>query len=271
MSDKLVSRSIIMENYSRYRPLPKKKYGQNFLKSRKIAEKMVNLLEIQKGDTIVEIGVGNSNLLDIILKRFENDEIKYIGYEIDDELFAGLRVQNRNFKLLNENFLDTNLDDLTDFKVIGSIPYNISSPIIHKLLKIKNRPSKIVLMVQKEFADKLLQKVPKANYFTYITLGYTIKKIENVKAEMFNPKPKVDSSIIVFTKNDFDISTLNKQNQEFDFNKWEKFLHHFFRNQRKMLHKAFDKSLLQEIGIDPTLRPAQIPVDSVIALFRRIN
>lgn len=247
----------------------KKTLGQNFLKDNKIASLMVNSLELNPSDNIVEIGGGTGILTRLIVDKSSKYN-KFYVYEIDSDLKPGLeKILNEldKNKLVFENFLDANFDDLNRYKIIGSLPYYITSPIIHKILKQKNRPELCVFLVQKEVGEKLISKTPKASYWSYITLGYEVEKIAIVKAESFNPAPKVDSMIIKFTKNK-DIEDFWTQNN-LSFLKWEKFLHHVYKNPRKMINKTFKKEFLEELKIDPSLRPQNLNLTDLLKLYKK--
>ena len=124
----------------RYRP--KKSLGQNFLKSKAIGGKIVDALDIKAGDIVLEIGPGRGLLTDIILERYPDGEITFIVVEKDRSLIPALESRDVGswFKVINEDILLYNLQALTEgskkkIKVIGNIPYNITSDIIFTLVK----------------------------------------------------------------------------------------------------------------------------------------
>ena len=134
----------------------KKKYGQNFLIDKNILTKISELIN-EKYLKIVEIGPGDGRLSEFILK-FEPKELKLI--EIDSDLIPSLNFKfsnNQNVKIINEDILNYNLIEKTDL-VISNLPYNISSQILVRICLMKSLPSKLVLMFQREFAMRLLDK-----------------------------------------------------------------------------------------------------------------
>ena len=245
---------------------PIKSLGQNFLQNEKVANNMISALNIDKNDVLVEIGGGLGALTEKLLKK----SFKHLYvYEIDSGLIDNLKSLSKghkNVSIICESILNVDFEKFENngkLKVIGSIPYYITSPIIHKILESKNRPEKIVLLIQKEVSEKVLSKVPKANYWTNAILGYDANLIDIVQAKEFYPAPKVDSASIVMTKNvDGEKLVLS-----IGFFKWRKFLHHAFRTQRKMLNKAFPSEMLSALNINPNLRPQDLTKDNLISML----
>ena len=174
----------------------------------------------------------------------------------------------KNVSVICESILDVNFENLKkegkNIKIIGSIPYYITSPIIHKLLESNFRAERIVLLIQKEVSEKILSRVPKANYWTNAILGYDASLIDIVKSFDFYPEPKVDSASILLVRNIPDEEIV----LSIGFLKWSKFLHHAFRSQRKMLNKAFPIDMLNALKIDPSLRPQDLTKDNLLSMLR---
>ena len=247
----------------------KKTLGQNFLKDNRSAQLMVRSLNMKIPDTIVEIGGGTGVLTRLIVEK-KNDYANLMVYEIDRDLKPGLDKilnqiddQSHKHELIFENVLDADFASIGKYKIIGSLPYYITSPIIHRTLQQKNRPDVCVFLVQKEVGEKLTNKAPKATYWTHITLGYDVEQIAIVKAASFSPVPKVDSMIVRFTRNLETEEILSK----IGIFKWEKFLHHVYKNPRKMINKTFSKELLAKLEIDPNLRPQNFELNDLLKIF----
>jgi len=243
----------------------KKSLGQNFLKDENVAVQMVDSLKINDADHVIEVGGGLGFVTKYLVK--EPNLSKLDVYEIDERAVNMLNERFgrcRGVKILKENILDARICEDFDasYKVIGAIPYYITSPIIHHLLNVRNRPTKIVLLIQKEVADKLISKVPRANYWSYITAGYNVLKVMDVSAELFDPAPKVDSSVLLFEKTE-------NLTENIPFRKWSGFLHKAYKNPRKMLNKAFDKELLKSVGINPQDRPQNVNLEEWIKLYKK--
>ena len=182
----------------------KKSLGQNFLIDQNIIDKIINTVEI-KNKNILEIGPGTGNLTSKILLK---DPKKFLVVEKDKELASLLNkkfgkkitIINKDILQINENFLETNT-----LTVFGNLPYNISTEILIKwIINIDNQKiwfDHLVLMFQKEVADRITSKFNSKNYGRLSILAnwkLEIKKICDIKSSCFSPKPKVDSSLLVF-------------------------------------------------------------------------
>lgn len=180
----------------------KKRYGQNFLKDKNILNKIIAQAELNKEDVVLEIGVGTGLLTEELAKAAG----KVIGIEIDEELFPA--TQQKLEKYLNVNFIMGDFlqqaDNIfaninTKVKVIANIPYYITTPIIEKLFSYKEKVEKIILMVQKEVAERIVA-LPGTKAYGSLTLFvqyYAESNILfNVSPRSFVPAPKVDSAVI---------------------------------------------------------------------------
>ena len=182
----------------------KKSLGQNFLTDQNIIDKILNVVEIGNKN-ILEIGPGTGNLTSAILNK---NPKKLIVVEKDDNL-ADLLKDNfkRKIKVINKDVLEINESLLDDeiLTVFGNLPYNISTEILSKwILNIdKNKIwfDCLILMFQKEVADRIISGFNSKNYGRLTVLvnwKLEVKKIFDVKPRSFFPKPKVDSSILLF-------------------------------------------------------------------------
>ena len=177
--------------------IPKKSLGQNFLIDKNICRKILSQTEI-KNKKILEIGPGTGLLTDEIIK-LKPTEIQLI--EKDENLFKLLKNKYKNIKninILNLDILKVDLKKIDSKIIISNLPYNISTKIIYKLLKLDNLYEEIILMVQKEVADKMNYnkniKNNKFNFFIQATCKFNIKF--NVPKNVFFPKPKIESTVI---------------------------------------------------------------------------
>jgi 16S rRNA (adenine1518-N6/adenine1519-N6)-dimethyltransferase len=248
---------------------PKKSLGQNFLTNISVAADMARHLEINENDNVLEIGGGQGAVTAFLIKYpYKALDV----YELDKSLVPVLKreFKENNINVINENFLDADLTHYNgDFKVVGSIPYYITSPIIHTLLElpIDKRPHKIVLMMQKEVGEKILSQVPASSYWSYITLGYKVELVRFVSEKDFYPEPMVKSIVIKMTRDEEGA----KQLEKIGFRNWSKFLHHVYRNPRKMINKVFEKEFLDEVEVASTLRPQNIELDKWIEIFEKTH
>ncbi len=239
----------------------KKKYSQNFLIDKNILTKIANLIS-KKKLKILEIGPGDGKLTDLIIK-FEPAKLTLV--EIDKDLIKNLSLKYLNYKfvdIINENILD--LKDIDKFElVISNLPYNISSQIIVKLSLLSKPPSKLILMFQKEFAQRLLDKqINSIN--SLINCFYEIKLNFHVGKNCFRPIPKVDSSVLTFSlKKEFLI-----ENDEIE--KFILFKRNLFSHKRKTLRNLLKNHKLN-IDFDSNLRVEDLELLTLIKIFRATN
>ena len=202
---------------------PKKRWGQNFLNDLNVSKKIISLLDNTSNDSVLEIGPGEGALTKLI------DAKKITAIEIDRELCQGLKkIKNPNLSIINDNILKYNLNNITFNKVIGNLPYNISSQIIFKILEQPNW-NKAVFMIQKELADRILSKEGSRQYgriSVMIQSVCSIKKEFKVSHNCFFPKPDVQSTVISLEK---------KKITNFDFKKLENIVRISFSQRRKKM------------------------------------
>lgn len=180
----------------------KKSLGQNFLIDPNQQRRIVDALGHGPGDVVLEIGPGQGALT----RHLAATAGRLILVELDDDLAASLRDEFAgadHVTVVHADFMDVALRDLVDdvgsLLVIGNIPYNITTPIIFRLLERGNRPRRIVLMIQKEVADRILAPAGTGEYGA-LSVGVravaTVERLFNVGRGAFRPVPRVDSSII---------------------------------------------------------------------------
>jgi len=251
--------------------IPKKSLGQNFLNDQNIIDIMINTVEV-KNKSILEIGPGTGNLTKNLLKRnpkkilvIEKDnflsELLYKNF--GDEI----KIINDDILKIKENKLDK--DILT---VFGNLPYNISTEILcNWILNIEDKNfwfDSLVLMFQKEVADRIIAEFNTKNYGRLSILAnwkLRIEKICNVKSSSFFPKPKVESTVLLF-KPKLDFYPLkNPKNLE-------KITRIFFMHRRKMLKKPFNQifngnfDVSNKLKIDLNLRPQNLNFETYYKL-----
>jgi len=248
----------------------KKSLGQNFLTDRNVLEIIVNTTPI-KDKNILEIGPGTGNLTSFILKK---NPKKFYVIEKDNDLSENL---NNTFKdqltIINDDILniDENLLFNEKVTVFGNLPYNISTEILSKwIVNLKDNFwfDYLVLMFQKEVADRIIANFNKSTYGRLSILSnwkLNIKKICDIRPESFSPKPKVDSSLLFFSPKQSFHKIKNPKNLE-------KVTRIFFSQRRKMLKKPFnqlfngDKTILNKLKIDLNLRPQNLDFDTYYKL-----
>jgi len=240
----------------------KKKYGQNFLIDQNIIKKICNLLS-SKNLKIIEIGPGDGRLTERVLYH-EPKELKII--EIDPDLIPILKLKfnkNQNIKIINENILNYQLTEKTDL-IISNLPYNISSQILVKICTMENLPTNLILMFQKEFAERLIDK--KLNSLnSLVNCFFEINNSFNVGRNCFRPIPKIDSTVLSF-KRKKDI--LLKKNE---VNKFIRFKRNLFSHKRKTLNKLLKDYNFSKEKYDLSSRIEDIKLKELLNIFREIN
>ena len=254
----------------------KKSLGQNFLIDQKIIDKIIDIVEI-KNKSILEIGPGTGSLTKNILKKKPK---KIIVIEKDDNLAESLKKNlDGNVKIINDDVLKIDENNLDEdiLTVFGNLPYNISTEILcNWILNIKKKNfwfDNLILMFQKEVADRIVAKFNTKNYGRLSILSnwkLEIEKICDVKPSSFFPKPKIDSSILLLKpKPDF-FPLTNPKNLE-------KLTRVFFMHRRKMLKKSYNllfngnTDIAHKLNIDLSLRPQNLNFETYYKLSEEFD
>jgi len=248
----------------------KKSLGQNFLIDNQILRQIVDCVKIED-KTILEIGPGTGNLTKCILKKKPKE---FTVIEKDNNLIKTLKDQfEEKINIINNDVLNINENSLFSEKAIvfGNLPYNISTEILSKwIINLKDDFwfEYLILMFQKEVADRIIAKYNHRNYGRLSILAnwkLSIKKICDIKPESFSPKPNINSSLLLFTpKKDF-YKINNPKNLE-------KITRIFFNNRRKMIKKPFNQifngnsKILEKLKIDLNLRPQNLNIETYYKL-----
>ena len=214
----------------------RKKWGQNFLIDPNIVKKIYRTIGPIDSDNILEIGPGEGVLTKIILPEVN----KMVSIEIDPVLVNKLNNSNRlkKLKVVNKDILKTNIYDLdidNPVRVIGNIPYNITSQIIFWLIEQLDYWSDAFIMVQKEVAHRLIAKVGTKEYsrLTVVVGAYLdVDYCFTIPPTVFIPKPKVDSAFIRFTKK------RNALIEDHKYIRFNKLVRAAFNQRRKMLRNS---------------------------------
>ncbi len=249
----------------------KKSLGQNFLIDSNIISKILNIIDI-KNRNILEIGPGTGNLTSKILEKAPK---KLTVIEKDKNLVKMLRntfgskisIINQDVLTVDENFLEK--EKLT---VFGNLPYNISTEILCKwIINIHDNNlwfDYLILMFQKEVADRIVSKFNTKNYGRLSVLSnwkLNIKKIFDVKPSCFSPRPKVDSTVLLFQPKRNFIKLNNPKNLE-------KITKIFFMHRRKMIKKPYNllfngnTKVAEKLSIKLNLRPQNLNFDTYFKL-----
>ena len=250
----------------------KKSLGQNFLIDREVLEKIVSITNITNKE-VLEIGPGSGNLTTYILKQKPK---KLYVVEKDDDLAILLKEKfDTEIEIINDDILKVSESNISEQKlsVFGNLPYNISTEILSKwILNIGSNFwfDSLVLMFQKEVADRIISEFNNSNYGRLSILSswkLNVKKILDIKPQSFSPRPKIDSSLLLFTPKENFFKLKDPKNLE-------KITRIFFSQRRKMLKKPFNqvfdngKEVAEKFGIDLNLRPQNLEPEVYFKLVK---
>ena len=223
----------------------KKSLGQNFLIDKNIIKSIVDVGDVKKNNVILEVGPGTGNLTEYILKK---NPKKIFVIEKDSNLVNLLNGKfSDKINILNKDILKFDLNNISKEKIIifGNLPYNISTKILTQWITTPEKfkcYKKLILMFQKEVADRILAKTNSRNYGRLSIISnwrLNIKKEFNISPQCFFPKPKVDSTLLSFVPKKEFYYIKNPENLE-------KITRIFFNQRRKMI-----KNPLRQIFKNP--------------------
>jgi 16S rRNA (adenine1518-N6/adenine1519-N6)-dimethyltransferase len=235
-----------------------KSLGQNWLRDRETLSKIADYAQITKSDTVLEIGPGLGTLTSELLKRAD----RVVAVEFDDNLARKLPAQfpGKNLEVVSDDILKFDLSNMpSGYKVVANIPYYITNKIIQMFLTADDKPTTIVLLVQKEVAQRLAAGPGKmsilsisAQVFAEVTLG------DILPAKLFTPVPKVDSQVVILKTRQSPILMDVKDSDFF------KVVKAGFSSKRKKLRSSLAgglglpkieaEAILEKAGIDPDVR-----------------
>lgn len=253
----------------------KKNLGQNFIFDKNLLRAIARAGDVEKSDTVLEIGAGAGTLTEVLAEMSS----KVISFEIDESLrltLESLRDKYKNIEFHFQDFMAADIDslNLSSARVIANIPYYITTPIVFKLIDHIKKFKSILILVQKEVAERFASNCGGKEYgITSVILQsiFDVSIPRIVKKECFTPSPKVDSALVkMIPHNKYKIS---------DFEKFKSFIHLCFSMRRKTLinnlKNDYDKekiiSALNENSYPLTVRPEQISVENFIKIFDSLN
>ena len=248
----------------------KKSLGQNFLIDNGVIKQIVECASI-KDRVVLEVGPGTGNLTQEIIEKKPK---KVFLIEKDAALLESLKKKlHHSMEFINKDILSVDETKLTDEKLIvfGNLPYNISTEILTKwILNIKSSFwfDKLILMFQKEVADRIISTHNMSKYGRLSIISnwkLNIKKVIDIKPISFNPKPKVDSTLLIFTPKE-DYSKICSENS------LEKVTRIFFNQRRKKIKKPFNQLfdnsevIAKKLNIDLNLRPQNLSYKTYLSI-----
>lgn len=250
------------------KPIPLKRFGQNYLTDQNIIKKIISEINPKREDMIIEIGPGQGAITESLYKSGAD----FVAIEIDTRVIENLKLKFPDIKLLHCNFLELDLTKFTSnnskkLRVVGNIPYNITSPILFKLMDINTLVSDAIFMVQYEVARRMIAKPGSKDYgILSVLLEYfgIAEFLFKVSPNVFYPKPSVHSAVIRIQFND--------SRSDVQFNSlFRSIVKSSFGNRRKTLKNSLGNSIFDSIdfnksGVDLSLRAEQLSLFEFIQL-----
>jgi 16S rRNA (adenine1518-N6/adenine1519-N6)-dimethyltransferase len=254
---------------SNIRPL--KKFSQNFLVNPHFKQKIVDALKISEEDVVVEIGPGLGALTQLVV---DLNPAEYFVIEIDERLVTDLKNQfGERIKLINRDILEIDFKTLgTKLKILGNLPYHITSPIIFKLIDQFEYIDQAVIMIQKEVAKRITAQIRHKDYgiLSVVSQAYAhIEYLFEVGRGNFYPVPDVDSAVLSYT---FYRSLVGVEDELL----FRKLIRGTFNYRRKMLRNSLgriiDKSIVYSMPAQILeQRPEELSVEEFKTLANNIN
>ncbi len=256
-------------------PRANKSLGQHWLSDMLTLSAICDSGQVESGDTVLEIGPGTGTLTDLLTRRAKS----VVAVEFDTTLAAALpaRVPAENLKVINTDILSFDLGSLPpDYKVIANIPYYLTSKLIRVLSETPNRAKKVVLLIQKEVAERAAAEPGNmsllsvsAQYYWRVSLGQV------VSARLFTPPPKVDSQILILDRRDSPLFA------SIDERLFFRIVKAGFAARRKTLENSLSGGLrfpkqtirqaLSEAGIRPSERAQELSLNAWHELYKQIQ
>ena len=261
----------------------KKSLGQNFLVDPNYQKKIVDALALSEADELIEIGPGTGAITQHMVTRVR----RFTAVELDDQLAAALRDRYADvpsFHLVHQDVMQVPLPEVAEnvatAKIVGNIPYNITSPLIFKLLERETRPALIVVMVQKEVADRMVAP-PGDKEFGALSVGIqAIAEAERlfiVPRGAFRPAPNVDSAVVrIVPRRPLPLSAAEEQDlrelTRAAFAMRRKQFQKILRSSERYALSADDVARLEKhVGYELTLRPEQLSASQFVELSRKLR
>ncbi len=250
---------------------PKKSLGQHWLKDRSILGAIADEVSLTKDDTVLEIGPGLGTLTSELLRRAG----KVVAVEIDGDLARKLPGQfpGTNIEVIHQDILTFDLTVLPKgYAVVANVPYYITSKIVQYLVTSNNPPREIVLLIQKEVAERIVAKPGDMSILAISAQIYAEASLGiKVPAEYFTPPPKVDSQVVVLRMRDEPLVSRDNERQFFRIVKAG------FAAKRKKLRSSLSGGLqmskpdiervLAEVGISPESRAEDLSIEDWVRLM----
>lgn len=256
----------------------KKSLGQNFLKDDNVVNNIVNAVNFKENNLAIEIGPGSGMLSKRLLEKVDFAILYEIDTRLEKILDKELEMYD-NYEIIFDDFLKRNVkNDLKKYNynnlyIVANLPYYVTTPIISKIIDDDIHVNEIVIMIQKEVADRLTADVGTKEYgqiTVFLNYFFNIEKMFNVSKNCFVPKPRVDSAVIKMTKK-------NIREELKDISFFKKLVRDCFRFKRKTIKNNLvgydlDKIniILQKHGLDVNVRSECISYEIFVEMANEL-
>jgi len=259
----------------------RQKLGQHFLKNSVAIQKSIAALRLAKDDIVLEIGPGRGALTTPLSQKCKAMGCQLIVVEKDADLAEALQAKHLPLEVHTGDILKL-LPDLAEtygsskkqhhFKIIGNIPYYITGKLLRTISELSHKPSKTVLMIQREVAERVSARAPKMNLLAAATQVWARPEILHLlKPSDFSPPPKVESAII-------SLDTHENLPSKKELGQYYSFIKVFFKQPRKTIRNnlvdglSFESKIiekhLEKVGLSGGERPQNVDVDKLLVLSR---
>ncbi len=253
----------------------RKRFGQNFLVDQQVIAEIIDLLAVQRDDRVIEIGPGLGALTSPLLRRLDHLQV----VEIDRDIIARLQQEYASEKLtvhagdaLLFDFAQLAGDDRAGLRIVGNLPYNISTPLLFHLASFGNCVRDMHFMLQKEVVERMVAKPGSAEFgrlSVMLQYRFVIDRLLDVSPEAFNPAPRVHSAVVrLIPRAPLELSAR-------DTSQFAALVAAAFAQRRKMLRNSlrslFDDARLAALGVAPTGRAEELSVADYIRLANSLQ
>ncbi len=269
--DRLLEIKSLLKHYDLW---AKKSFGQNFLIDDEALDNIVNAAELKEDDRVIEVGPGTGVLTEQLIEKVAH----VTAVEFDEDMVNVVSdrfSEKENFEVVHSDILEYEIQEKGDYKVVANIPYYITSPLLKHFLQAENKPTVMVVLVQKEVAEKVCGITGKSLITVETQLFGAPEIIAEVPAESFYPAPKVDSAILKINVHEKPLVDAA------DMKEFLKLVKVGYGQKRKKLagnlaalyrmEKNEMKVILSSVNINPDARAEELSIDDWKLLLTKLE
>jgi 16S rRNA (adenine1518-N6/adenine1519-N6)-dimethyltransferase len=254
---------------------PRKRFGQHLLADKNIIHQIIASINPKSGDHLIEIGPGQGALTFPLIEAYP--ELKLNLIEIDRDLvnFLKNQIQSNHIHIYEKDVLSFDFSEikLSPLRIIGNLPYNISTPLLFHLIKYRNIIKDMYFMLQKEVVDRIAAMPHTKDYgrlSVMIQYDFEVTPLFDVPPTAFYPTPKVESAVIKLAP-----KLHIESDAEVNYSLFQQIVHEAFQYRRKTLKNAlkayFTEEAMIKYGINPILRPEALSVADYVKLATQMS